>query len=76
MLSTRQRKKLLRRHLIISTSLAVQRENFGYFPRECRACNKQKKRVILICCSENRERTTIINYVYLKTQCILPMSNW
>ena len=42
MLSTRQKKKLLRRHLIISTSLAVQRENFGYFPRECRACNKQK----------------------------------
>lgn len=47
MLSTRQRKKLLRRHLIISTSLAVQRENFGYFPRECRACNKQTSRYVV-----------------------------
>ena len=31
------------RNCCVDTSLAVQRENFGYFPRECRACNKQKK---------------------------------
>ena len=61
MLSTRQKKKLLRRHLIISTSLAVQRENFGYFPRECRACNKHNE--ILF---GKHERTYNYYKLYLK----------